>query len=121
MQVDGYFFICVIVGDHGIRNLRANLRTVVEKAELPKGEKADQSLETKKEMKNSKEDISLLGISQSGKNTREIKKEKSLYLDQLELKSELDNLLARTLLHFLFQPFVSFRRIGKEFYKPVEG
>lgn len=77
--MDGYFFICVIVGDHGIRNLRANLRTVVEKAELPKGEKADQSIETKKEMKNSKEDISLLGISQSGKNTREIKKEKRVF------------------------------------------
>lgn len=43
-------------------------------------------METKKERKNSKEDISLLGISQSGKNTREIKKEKDLYLDQLELK-----------------------------------
>lgn len=77
VQEDDYFSVCIIVGDDGIRNLRANLRTVVEKAELPKGEKADWSMETKKEMKNSKEDISLLRISQSGKNAREIKNEKA--------------------------------------------
>lgn len=56
------------------------------KAELPKGEKADRSMENKKTRKNSKEDVKLLAISPSGKDTREDKKEKGLCLDWVELR-----------------------------------
>lgn len=43
-------------------------------------------MENGKAKKNSKEEVKLLGISQSGKNSRKKKRRKGLYLDQLELR-----------------------------------
>lgn len=80
------FSVCIIVGDCGIRSLRANLRNMEEKAELLKEEKADRSMEKGEARKNSKKEVKLLGISQSRKDTRQSKKEKGLHLDQLELR-----------------------------------
>lgn len=79
-------FQSVIVGDCGIRNRRANLKNMEEKAELQKEGKANRSMEKGKPRKKSKIEVRFLGISQSWKDTKVSKKEKSLCLDHLELK-----------------------------------